>query len=268
MRIYVWHGYLLGGTGSNIYTRQLAREWSRMGHDVTVFSQEPRPERFDLGGADVVRPDVGGLLPVFVLDRYEGYEVKRVQDCSREELDTWVEANAASLRDRGPADLVLVNHVLLGGPVGAASGGRYVVKAHGSELEYSMRGNDALAAWGGEALEGAAATIVGSGHIRDVVRDVCGVVERVHEIPPGVDVDLWRPALESRRARAASRRGKGRPAQPGQRRGAAPGRAQRGAARGVPRRRPADRRLLRQADREQGRPGLCSRRFVGSTRGP
>ena len=215
MRIYVWHGYLLGGTGSNIYTRQLAREWSRMGHDVTVFSQEPRPERFDLGGADVVRPDVGGLLPVFVLDRYEGYEVKRVQDCSREELDAWVEANAASLRERGPADLVLVNHVLLGGPVGAASGGRYVVKAHGSELEYSMRGNDALAAWGGEALAGAAATIVGSGHIRDVVRDVCGVVDRVHEIPPGVDVDLWRPASKADALERLLEEARGDPPNPG-----------------------------------------------------
>ena len=27
MRILLWHGYLLGETGSNIYTRQLAREW-------------------------------------------------------------------------------------------------------------------------------------------------------------------------------------------------------------------------------------------------
>jgi glycosyltransferase involved in cell wall biosynthesis len=26
------------------------------------------------------------------------------------------------------------------------------------------------------------------------VREVCGTVERVHEIPPGVDVELWRPA--------------------------------------------------------------------------
>jgi glycosyltransferase involved in cell wall biosynthesis len=193
MRIYVWHGYLLGGTGSNIYTRQLAREWSRAGHDVTVFSQEPRPDSFDLGGAATVRPDVGGLLPVFVLDRYEGYEVKRVQDCSRPELDAWVEANAAAMRDHGPADLVLVNHVLLGGAVGAASGSSYVVKAHGSELEYSMRGNEELSAWGGDVLEGATATIVGSAHIRNVVRDVCGTVERVYEIPPGVDVDLWHP---------------------------------------------------------------------------
>jgi glycosyltransferase involved in cell wall biosynthesis len=36
---------------------------------------------------------------------------------------------------------------------------------------------------------------VGSEHIRNVVREVCGTVDRVHEIPPGVDVELWRPAL-------------------------------------------------------------------------
>jgi glycosyltransferase involved in cell wall biosynthesis len=194
LRIFVWHGYLLGGTGSNIYTRQLAREWSRSGHDVTVFSQEAHPERYDLADATTVRPDVGGLLPVFVLDRYEGYEVKRLQDCTRDELDAWVEANASALREHGPADLVYVNHVLLGGAVGAASGGRYVVKAHGSELEYSMRGNPELEAWGGEVLATAEATVVGSAHIRNVVREICGTVERVHEIPPGVDVDLWQPA--------------------------------------------------------------------------
>jgi glycosyltransferase involved in cell wall biosynthesis len=193
MRIHVWHGYLLSGTGSNIYARQLSREWSHEGHDVTVFSQDPDPSRFDLGGAATVRPDVHGLLPVFVLDDYAGYVVKRVQDCTRAELDGWVAANAACLREHGPADLVFANHVLLGGPVGAGSGSRYVVKAHGSELEYSMRGNAGLSAWGGEALAGAAAAIVGSEHIRDVLRDVCGTVERVHTIPPGVDVELWRP---------------------------------------------------------------------------
>ena len=59
MRILLWHGYLLGGTGSNVYTRALAREWSRAGHDVTVICQEPHPERYDLGGAKVFRPNVG-----------------------------------------------------------------------------------------------------------------------------------------------------------------------------------------------------------------
>ena len=51
MKILLWHGYLLSGTGSNIYTQAIARAWSRDGHDVTVFCQEPEPERFDLGGA-------------------------------------------------------------------------------------------------------------------------------------------------------------------------------------------------------------------------
>jgi glycosyltransferase involved in cell wall biosynthesis len=193
VKILLWHGYLLGGTGSNVYTRALAREWVRAGHEVTVFSQEPQPERYELGGAAVVRPDVGGLLPVFVLDRYEGYEVKLVQDCERAELHAWVERNAAAVREHLPADVVFANHVLLGGPVAAATGARYAVKAHGSELEYSMRGNEALSAWGRETLERAQAVFVGSAHIRHVLEDVVGHVDRVHEVPPGVDVDDWRP---------------------------------------------------------------------------
>ena len=194
VRILLWHGYLLGGTGSNVYTRQLAREWSRAGHEVTVLSQERRPEDYDLGGAATVRPDVAGFLPVFVLDRYEGFDdVRRVPDCTRDELERWVAANAAAVRALLPADLVYVNHVLLGGPVGAATGASYAVKAHGSELEYAMRGRRDLGAWGAQSLAGARATFVGSGHIRDVVSEVCGPVPRVHEVPPGVDIELWRP---------------------------------------------------------------------------
>ena len=69
MRILLWHGYLLSGTGSNVYTQALAKAWSLAGHEVTAFCQEREPERFDLGGAEVVRPELPGRqLPVFVLD--------------------------------------------------------------------------------------------------------------------------------------------------------------------------------------------------------
>jgi glycosyltransferase involved in cell wall biosynthesis len=193
MRILLWHGYLLGGTGSNVYTRALAREWSLAGHDVTVFSQEPHPEQYDLGGATHVRPDIGELLPVFVLDRYEGLEARRLPELTREERDRYVELNAAALREHLPADLVFANHVLLGGPVGAATGARYAVKAHGSELEYAMRGNAELSAWGRKSLAGAEAVFVGSDHIREVLAEVVGHVDRVHEVPPGVDVDEFKP---------------------------------------------------------------------------
>jgi glycosyltransferase involved in cell wall biosynthesis len=194
VRILLWHGYLLGGTGSNVYTRALAREWSNAGHDVTVVCQERHPELYDTGSATLVVPELpGGLLPVFVLDRYEGLEPKLLQDFSTEERESYVAANAAALRGLGPADFVFANHVLLGGPVGSASGLRYAVKAHGSELEYSMRGRPELQQWGVASLAGAEAIFVGSAHIRAVLEDVVGQVDRVHEVPPGVDVDEFRP---------------------------------------------------------------------------
>src|SRR5271154_6729045 len=162
MKILLWHGYLLGGTGSNVYTRALAREWSNAGHDVTVVCQERQPELYDLGGATVVNPELpGGLLPVFVLDDYPGLEARLLQDFTAEERLRYVDANAAALRELLPADLVFANHVLMGGPVGAATGERFRVKAHGSELEYSMRGRPELEEWGREALAEAEATFVG-----------------------------------------------------------------------------------------------------------
>ena len=141
-----------------------------------------------------------------MLDRYEGYEVKLLPDCSREELETWVEVNAAAVRGLLPADLVLCNHVLLGGAVGLATGAPYSVKAHGSELEYSMRGRPALEEWGHDVLADATAVFVGSQHIREVVEQVCRHVEHVHEVPPGVDVDLGVPRRARRRSRLSSPR--------------------------------------------------------------
>jgi len=194
VRIVLWHGYLLGGTGSNVYSRALAREWSRAGHDVVVVCQDRHSERYDLGGATVVVPDLPDrLLPVFVLDEYEGLDARLLQDFTPEQREAYVEANARAIRELLPADLVFTNHVLLGGPVGQASGARWRVKAHGSELEYSMRGNAELSAWGAAALRDAEAVYVGSEHIRRVLEDVVGHVDDVYEVPPGVDLDEFRP---------------------------------------------------------------------------
>jgi glycosyltransferase involved in cell wall biosynthesis len=194
VRIVFWHGYLLQGTGSNIYTQHVARAWARAGHEVVVVCQEPHPEAFDLAGATVVRPELpDGILPVFVLDRYEGLAPALLQDLTRDQRARYVEANATAVRDLLPADVVFANHVLPGGAVAAASGARYAVKAHGSELEYSLRASPELQEWGADVLADAAAVFVGSAHIRSVLEDVVGHVNRVHEVPPGVDVDDWKP---------------------------------------------------------------------------
>jgi glycosyltransferase involved in cell wall biosynthesis len=110
---------------------------------------------------------------------------------------------------------VFANHVLLGGPVAAASGARYAVKAHGSELEYAMRGNEDLSAWGREALTGAGAVFVGSEHIRNVLEEVVGHVERVHVVPPGVDVDEFVPVPRDQALRRLLDESRADPPNPG-----------------------------------------------------
>lgn len=203
MRILLWHGYLLSGTGSNVYTQAIAREWSRAGHEVVVVCQEPEPGRFDLAGAQVVRPQLPGrLLPVFVLDRYEGLEPRLLHDLTPAERARYVRANAEALTRLLPADLVFCNHVLPGGAVGKASAARFAVKAHGSELEYSIRGHVQLVEEAQEALASAAAVFVGSAHMRAVLEEVVGAVERVYEVPPGVDVTEFAPKPRDEALRA------------------------------------------------------------------
>lgn len=192
MRIYIWHGYLLTGTGSNEYSQALARTLAAQGHDVTVFCQDPDPP--PLPGVTIVRPELPGRMPVFVLDRYSDATPALLADMTGAELDAYIAANVAAIQACGPADLLITNHLLMGGPVGAASGLPFVVKAHGSELEFAMRGNSRLCDWAQDVLSGALAVLAGSRHIESVIDDLLDLgPDRVHVIPPGVDTHEMRP---------------------------------------------------------------------------
>ena len=90
MRILIFHGYLLRGTGSNIYTVNLCRAMVALGHEVHLLCQERAAAELDLVDAvgrwqgsrlnverlrDPVRvtvynPDIGRILPVYVADAY------------------------------------------------------------------------------------------------------------------------------------------------------------------------------------------------------
>jgi glycosyltransferase involved in cell wall biosynthesis len=194
VKVLIWHGYLLHGTGSNEYTRALARTLARQGHEVTVLSQDPDPDSVDLGGAVALRPRLPGRLPVFVLDRYPDAHAALLPELPRAEVDTFVAAQAEAIRALPPHELLVTNHVLLGAPVGAASGLPFVVKAHGSELEYAMRDSPPLRAWAAETLPLARGVAVGSTHIARVVSELTGLpAEASTVVPPGVDLTLMAP---------------------------------------------------------------------------
>lgn len=228
MRVLLWHGWLLEGSGSNVYTAKTTEHLRRAGHDVVLLCQEPDPARFgffdawgsvsgdgvaDLheegvprasGRAVLLRPRIGSLLPVFVLDEYEGFRVKRFVDLDDDELDAYLEANVLALQAAAGwhvPEAVVVGHAVPGAVVGrrALGCGRYVAKVHGSDVEYAIRLQDRYAHLATEGLQGARAVI---GASRDVLERAEAVVPeirlRTRVIPPGVDSTAWRPEARTR----------------------------------------------------------------------
>jgi glycosyltransferase involved in cell wall biosynthesis len=246
VRILIFHGYLLGGTGSNVYTAELAQTLVALGHEVHLFTQDRHPERhsfvdaladWERGELEVVRrkepvrctayrPDIGGLLPVYVLDRYEGTEARVFGACSDEELCRYLDANVkavAEVADRAAPEIGLANHLVMGPVILArALRGRipYAVKIHGSALEYTVKPEpERFLSYAVEGIEDATAVLVGSTHtarsLWEALGDPPGLRERTRLGPPGVDVHGFaprEPAAAAAGLRALSARLSARPA--------------------------------------------------------
>ena len=220
MRILVWHGWLLEGSGSNVYTARVVEAWRAQGHDVLLVAQERHPERFpfldawadgDLaaarplgaepapGRAMLLRPDIGDLLPVFVWDEYGGFRVKTFLDLTGEELDAYLDRNVAALRDAAAdhgTEAAIAGHAIPGTVVARRALGSipYVAKIHGSDVEYALRQQPRYVDLAREGLEGARSV---AGASRDVlerlVELVPSVSDRLRVVPPGVEVERFRP---------------------------------------------------------------------------
>src|SRR4051812_31862566 len=85
-------------------------------------------------------PDIGRILPVYVADEYEGFDARPYPELADDEVEHYVTANAAAVRDvaeRVEIELGLANHMVMG-PVILARGldAPYAVKIHGSALTY------------------------------------------------------------------------------------------------------------------------------------
>jgi glycosyltransferase involved in cell wall biosynthesis len=199
MRLLVFHGYMLRGTGSNIYNANLTRALARLGHEVHLLCQD-RETRIE--GVEIHNPDIGGLLPVYVKDPYEGFEVKAFPELSEEELAHYIEANVTAARavaERvGGIDLALANHLVMGPPILArADIAPFAAKIHGSALEYTVKPNPRFLPYAEEGMETAQGVLVGSRHtaesLWEALPDVTGLRGKTRLGPPGVDAESFRP---------------------------------------------------------------------------
>ena len=202
MRVLIFHGYMLRGTGSNIYNVNLARALAGLGHEVHLLCQD---REVQIDGVRIHNPDIGGLLPVYVKDPYEGFEVKTFPELTEPELDRYVEANVAAVREvaegAGGIDLALANHLVMGPAILARAGvAPFAVKIHGSALEYTVKPHPRFLPYAREGMEAASGVLTGSGHtaasLWEALSDLPDLREKTRLGPPGVDVEEFRPRGE------------------------------------------------------------------------
>jgi glycosyltransferase involved in cell wall biosynthesis len=198
VRVLIFHGYLLRGTGSNIYNANLARTLAALGHEVHLLCQDRHWEAAE--GVMVHVPDIGRVLPVYVADEYEGFDAKPFQDLTDAELEHYIAANVEAVRALPAPDVALANHLVMGPVIlarGLAGGAPYAVKIHGSALEYTVRPHrERFLPYALEGIRGASGVLVGSRHTAESLFEVLdepGLRERTRLGPPGVDVHAFRP---------------------------------------------------------------------------
>jgi glycosyltransferase involved in cell wall biosynthesis len=201
MRVLLFHGYMLRGTGSNIYTVNLAQALAKLGHEVHLLCQD-RDVRIE--GVEIHNPDIHGLLPVYVKDPYEGFEVKTFSELTEAELDRYVDANVAAVRavvdSVGPPDAALGGHLVMGPAILArAEVGQFAAKIHGSALEYTVKPDPRFVPYAEEGMNAANCVLVGSRHtaesLWEALPNVRGLEEKTRLGPPGVDTETFHPRV-------------------------------------------------------------------------
>lgn len=228
MRILIFHGYLLRGTGSNVYNAELAQALSLLGHEVHLFSQDteaaslPWVDSVGTWGEDglqiqetpgdspgtgsitVYIPPIGELLPVFVVDAYEGFTARAFPDLTDQELDVYIRRNVDAIRDVvamvGEMDAAIANHLIAGPAICARAGLRFAIKVHGSDLSYAVIPHpDRFVPLAREGIEAASAVIVGSAFTAEALWGVMELPDLPRKTllgPPGVDIERFRPAMD------------------------------------------------------------------------
>src|SRR5215212_2009979 len=120
--ICILHGYLLDGSGSNLWTRAIVQSLCRNGETIHLVCQENHPEEYDFiaeafvygldgsiktifkrevpykGRCIMHKPQLGDTLPVFVWDRYEEFpNAVPMVELADEAINEYLKRNAEAV---------------------------------------------------------------------------------------------------------------------------------------------------------------------------
>ena len=231
------HGYLLEGSGSNLWTRCVVEALCRKGHTVQLVCQEPHPGRYDCitaayryhldgtvetmferelapgytGRCIMHKPQLGDTLPVYVWDKYEEYpNVVPMIDLSTEAIEAYIENNVKVLRKvvvEHDVIAVHVNHAVLSTvvvqQVSKETGVPYAIMEHGSALEYAVKKDKRMYDLATSAFSDAEVLFVHGEEMRHRIETIMPEVEdaerKFSTLPLGVHTWQFEPVPRERR---------------------------------------------------------------------
>lgn len=226
MKIGIYHGYELTGSGSNEFTRYLARALMNNGHDVHIICQEPCPEaipflthywEWALEGCQyqkTLRSDTQTncilhklpeppVKPVYVTDKQRTGNVKAFVDLSRQELNDYHLLNETvlyKLFETVSIDVLHANHLVYQ-PIAALKpaqkmGIPMVIYPHGSSMEYVLKRDSRFNLLVLETLLESAGLIVGNQEVLSRVLHMYPqhsheLASKTQIVSVGVDTELF-----------------------------------------------------------------------------
>ena len=240
--IALLHGYLLEGSGSNLWTRAMVSSLCRNGETVHLVCQENHPAIYDfvaearsyhpdgrvetvlsrdvttLGRCVLHKPVLGDTLPVYVTDRYEEFgRVVPMVDLPEEEIEAYLQRNIEVVRRvvrENDIHAIHANHAVLmpqvAEVVARETGLPFSVMPHGSALEYAVKKDARFRRRAARAFSAADRIFTIGPEIRRRVRDVFADLDlddRMMDLNLGVDTRLFEIVEPAQRARSIHRLG-------------------------------------------------------------
>jgi glycosyltransferase involved in cell wall biosynthesis len=235
VHICLLHGYLLEGSGSNLWTRSVLQALAWSGHTVHLVCQDAHPDQYDFiaelriypehgpprttwsravpsaGRVIMHKPVLGDLLPVYVWDKYEEFpRVVPMVDLPNEEIEQYIARNVCVVEQvvrEHDIDVLHANHAVLmsvvAERVSATTGVPYIVMPHGSALEYAVKPDPRFHAYASSALQHASRVLVSAEELGDRVRsifpDLNGLSDKMGEVRVGVDTLGFTPITRAER---------------------------------------------------------------------
>ena len=202
-KVLMVHGYLLSGTGSNLYVRNIVKKMCELGQDVILVCQEFDPENYDfiarcyrakdgehqliferetpyLGKCDIYIPDINNELLVYVWDRYRDLHVVEMKNATHEQIQSYLEGNAQTINyicSKYDISHAYSNHLVLQpqyvarGIAEAGSQTKQIIIGHGSDLNYAISQSDYIKELARKTLASCDQIVAVSHHSKQLVQD-------------------------------------------------------------------------------------------------